>query len=98
MIGTNTMHLIADEVAAQCPVPLLNIIDVTAHAIHASGCSRPLLLATRYTMEHGFYHQRMNEAAGFMPLVPNEADRALVHHVILKNYARALSTNNPMPP
>ncbi len=90
MIGSNTMHLIADEVAHQCPVPLLNIIDVTAHAIHASGCSRPLLLATRYTMEHGFYHQRMNDVSGLMPLVPNELDRALVHHIIFEELCQGI--------
>jgi len=88
LICTNTMHLIADEVAAQCPVPLINIIDVTAKAIKAKGLTHPLLLATRYTMEHGFYHQRMEQAAGIVPLVPGENDRARVHSIIFDELCR----------
>ena len=59
LICTNTMHLIADEVQASISVPLINIIDETAASMKAAGIKRPLLLATRYTMEHGFYTGRM---------------------------------------
>lgn len=81
LICTNTMHLVADGVAARLSVPLLNIIDETASAIRAAGYSRPLLLATRYTMEHGFYTERMR-GHGLDPMVPEAADRSLVHDVI----------------
>lgn len=81
LICTNTMHLVADGVAARLSVPLLNIIDETASAIRAAGYSRPLLLATRYTMEHGFYAERMRRH-GLDPMVPEAADRSLVHDVI----------------
>ncbi len=81
LICTNTMHLVADGVAARLSVPLLNIIDETASAIRAAGFSRPLLLATRYTMEHGFYAERMRRQ-GLDPMVPEAVDRSLVHDVI----------------
>ena len=82
LIGTNTMHLVADAVAARAGVPLINIIDATGAALRAAGKSKPLLLATRYTMEHGFYHDRMRVACGLDVLVPDEADRAAVHGII----------------
>lgn len=82
LICTNTMHLIADEVAARISVPLINIIDVTGAALAAAGARRPLLLATRYTMEHGFYLSRMKEKCGLAPLVPDADDRRLLHDVI----------------
>lgn len=81
LICTNTMHLVADRVAARVPVPLVNIIDVTSGALAAAGRKRPLLLATRYTMEHGFYTDRMRRH-GLDPMVPDEAGRATVHAVI----------------
>ena len=81
LICTNTMHLIADEVAARISVPLIHIIDETAKTIHAGGCKRPLLLATRYTMEHGFYTDRMKRL-GLDVVVPDAADRTTVHDII----------------
>lgn len=81
LIGTNTMHLVADQVAARLRAPLINIIDETSAALIAAGRKRPLLLATRYTMEHGFYTDRMRRP-GLDPVVPDETDRATVHSVI----------------
>lgn len=82
LICTNTMHLVADEVAARVAVPLINIIDVTGAALAAAGARRPLLLATRYTMEQGFYLKRMAAQCGLEPMVPAAADRTVVHDVI----------------
>lgn len=81
LICTNTMHLIADDVAARLSVPLVHIIDETAKSLRAAGCKRPLLLATRYTMEHGFYADRMKEL-GLDVAVPDAADRTIVHDII----------------
>ena len=81
LICTNTMHLVADEVAAAVRIPLLNIIDETAKALSAAGVRRPLLLATRYTMEQGFYARRM-AAHGLAMTTPGEAGRTVVHDVI----------------
>ncbi|MBC8129782.1 MAG: aspartate/glutamate racemase family protein [Rhizobiaceae bacterium] len=82
LICSNTMHLVAPEVAAAVSVPLIDIIAETGRAVRAAGLSRPLLLATRYTMEHGFYGDGMEAAHGIRPLVPNEKDRALLHGII----------------
>ncbi|WP_373413785.1 aspartate/glutamate racemase family protein [Ensifer aridi] len=81
LICTNTMHLIADQVQASVDVPLINIIDETARRLRAEGRRRPLLLATRYTMEHGFYAERMR-AHGIDLAVPGAEDRMLTHNVI----------------
>ncbi|MDQ0563495.1 aspartate racemase [Rhizobium mesoamericanum] len=81
LICTNTMHLIADQVAARISVPLVHIIDETAKSLKASGRKRPLLLATRYTMEHGFYASRM-KSFGIDIIVPEADDRTVVHDII----------------
>jgi aspartate racemase len=81
LICTNTMHLIADEVARRVSIPLINIIDVTATSLAASSARRPLLLATRYSMEQGFYAERMRKH-GIEIMVPDADDRTATHNII----------------
>lgn len=81
LICTNTMHMVADEVEAQLSVPLINIIDETARALRAGGAKRPLLLATRYTMEQPFYAERMKRH-GIEIMVPDEEGRTATHGII----------------
>ena len=83
LICTNTMHLVADAVAARPGVRLIDVIDETAATIRATGCRRPLLLATTYTMEHGFYTNRMARH-GLHVTIPNAAGRAAVHGIIFE--------------
>jgi len=90
LICTNTMHLVADEVAAECGAPLINIVDATGAALAAAGIKRPLLLATKYTMEHGFYLQRLQERFGLDALVPEAADRDIVHSVIFDELCKGI--------
>ena len=84
LICTNTMHLMADEVAARVEIPLLHIVDPTAEAIRAAGLSRVGLLGTAFTMEKDFYKGRLAEHHGLDVIVPQEADRQLVHDVIYR--------------
>jgi aspartate racemase len=84
LICTNTMHLVSAEVAGAVSIPLIDIIAETGAALRTAGAKRPLLLATRYTMEHGFYADRLEQAAGLRPVVPNAADRETVHRVIFE--------------
>ena len=90
LICTNTMHLVSDAVAIASGVPLVDIIAETGRTIAAAGRRRPLLLATRYTMEHGFYAERMSRASGVAVMVPDEPDRTLVHDVIFDELCKGV--------
>ena len=81
LICTNTMHKVADEIAAAVKIPLLHIADATASRIIAAGYSKVGLLGTRFTMEEKFYSGRL-EQLGLEVLTPNEDDRILIHRVI----------------
>ncbi|CAN5875141.1 aspartate/glutamate racemase family protein [soil metagenome] len=81
LICANTMHLVADQVQAAVSVPVIHIADATADAVKAAGCSRPLLLATKFTMEKDFYRGRL-AGQGVEALVPDQADRDLLHAII----------------
>jgi aspartate racemase len=81
LICTNTMHLMADDVAAAIGIPLLHVVDPTAAAITRAGLRRVGLLGTAFTMEKTFYRDRL-AAAGLEILIPDAADRREVHRVI----------------
>ena len=81
ILAANTMHLNADAIEAAISVPFLHIVDATAAALKARGAARPLLLATRFTMEKPFYAERLT-AAGLAPLVPDAPDRARLQSII----------------
>ncbi|MFN3608838.1 MAG: aspartate/glutamate racemase family protein [Hyphomonas sp.] len=89
LICTNTMHLVADKVAHMSGVPLIDIIDETATALKADGRKQPLLLATRYTMEHGFYTDRM-AAHGIKVRVPDAKAREAVHGIIFNELCQGI--------
>ena len=82
LICTNTMHRMADTVQAAIGIPLLHIADPTAERIRAAGLSRVGLLGTAFTMEQDFYKGRLATRFGLDVLVPDAADRAVVHRVI----------------
>lgn len=91
MIGANTMHLVADQVQAALGVPLIHIADATADAVKAAGCSRPLLLATRFTMEKPFYRDRLS-GQGVEAMVPGAADRMRLHAIIYDELCQGVIT------
>ena len=82
LICSNTMHRMADAIAAAVDIPLLHIVDPTGTRIVASGIKRVGLLGTAFTMEQEFYKGRLAQRFGLDVLTPDTADRALVHRVI----------------
>lgn len=83
LLCANTMHHDAGRVAKSINVPLLHICDCAAAKIKRDGLSRVALLGTAYTMEEDFYKDRLR-ANGLEVIVPNAADRAVIHRVIFE--------------
>jgi len=90
VICTNTMHKLADTVQSAVTVPLLHITDVTGQAVKAAGVKRPLLLATRYTMEQDFYLSQLRDKHGIAAMVPAAEDRTTVHDIIFGELCRGI--------
>ena len=90
LICTNTMHLIADPVQKAAGVPLLHIVDATGAALTAKGATKPLLLATRYTMEQPFYAERLRAKFGIDALIPDPDDRETLHTVIFDELCQGI--------
>ena len=81
LLCTNTMHKVADQVQAAVSIPLLHLADATAAAVRLDGLSTVGLLGTAFTMEQDFYRDRL-AGHGLHVLVPDAADRAVVHRII----------------
>lgn len=94
LICTNTMHIVAQPVIARMAAvrpnaTFINIMDETAPVLHAARRKRPLLLATRYTMEHGFYADHMR-GHGIDVVMPDAEDRATVHSIIFEELCQGI--------
>ncbi len=82
LLCTNTMHRVAPALEAALDIPFLHIVDPTAQALRDAGIARVGLLGTAFTMEQAFYRGRMQDMHGIEVVVPDAADRALVHRII----------------
>lgn len=81
ILATNTMHKMADDIAASVSIPFLHLADATADHIIADEINTVALLGTRYTMELDFYKGRL-ESKGIDVLIPDDQGRADVHNII----------------
>ncbi len=96
LICTNTMHKVAEQIQASIEIPVLHIADATAEALANEGITRAGLLGTNFTMEQAFYKDRITSKYGIEVIVPEEAERKIIHDVIynelclgvIKDYSR----------
>jgi aspartate racemase len=82
VLCTNTMHRVAPAIEAAVRIPLFHIADPTAAAIKQAHFATVGLLGTGFTMEPGFYRDRLSELHGLRVLVPEPTDRTIVHRII----------------
>lgn len=82
LICTNTMHKVAPQIEDQIGIPLLHIADATAQQLQQDGIEKVGLLGTRFTMEQGFYKDRLTEKFGIEVVTPAQPERDIIHRVI----------------
>ena len=87
------MHKVAPQIEKAINILLLHIADATAEVLVKKGIKTVGLLGTAFTMEQDFYKGRLKDNYGLTVLVPDEADREIVHNVIYKE----LCLGNSMP-
>ncbi|MES2777914.1 MAG: aspartate/glutamate racemase family protein [Bacteroidota bacterium] len=81
LLGANTMHYIAGDVQAAISIPIIHIAETTAEAIVQQQIKTVALLGTVYTMEMGFYQEKLS-ARGIDTIIPDDEDRAFINHAI----------------
>jgi len=83
VIAANAAHSVADVVEAYGGVPVVNIIDVTAHRLRDAGVETAAILGTAAVMEDSFYRDRM-EANGVTCVVPSERARDEINRIVFE--------------
>ncbi|MFT0548983.1 aspartate/glutamate racemase family protein [Allopusillimonas ginsengisoli] len=82
LLCTNTMHKVADDISRAVSIPLLHIADATGDELQLDGIETVGLLGTAFTMQQGFYKDRLALQSGMRVLVPDDADQQVVHRII----------------
>ncbi|NLW78040.1 MAG: amino acid racemase [Ruminococcaceae bacterium] len=91
-IPCNTAHYFYTRLDAAIPVPVLNMVRLTAEKAVAKGCTRVGVLATDGTVETDTY-QLACRAAGLECVVPDKAAQALVMQVIYDDIKSGMPPN-----
>lgn len=81
LIPCNTSHYFYREIADGSPVPVLNMVRLTAKHLQNGGVHTVGLLATDGTLQTGVYQQELDES-GIQMLVPNENEQREVMRLI----------------
>lgn len=82
LICANTIHIVADTVAAAIDIPVINLIDAIGESAVSKGLARVGVLGTRFTMQGSFYGERLRSNHGLEVLVPSAEAQELVHAAI----------------
>ena len=88
----NTIHHAFDYVAAQSPLPWLDIADEVAKVAQSQGFRKLAVTGTKYTMEGSVYQTKL-PAAGFQYRVPNAEERARIDQIIMDELVNGIFTN-----
>lgn len=78
VMAANTPHIVFDDLAKRCTLPLLSIVEVCGAAAAAAGLRKVGLLGTRFTMEAPLY-PTVFARSSIEVCVPDEADRTWLH-------------------
>jgi aspartate racemase len=90
VLCTNTMHKVTGAIENAVNIPLFHIADPTAQEINKNGLTKVGLLGTRFTMEQDFYRGRLRDQHHIEVLIPDAADREVVHRVIYEELVLGL--------
>ncbi len=92
LIGTNSIHRVADEICEGIDIPLLHIVDATAAAINDAGITKVALLGTAFVMNDAFYPEILSRHS-IDTLIPEETDRKSIHRIIFEELVHGTTTD-----
>lgn len=73
VLCANTAHIVADRIAEKIQLPLIDITSAVAAEVHQAGLKKVGLIGTTYTMELGFYKDKLVEN-GIEPIIPESQE------------------------
>ncbi|HXZ40675.1 MAG TPA: amino acid racemase [Terriglobales bacterium] len=79
ILTSNTPHIVFDDVARQCPIPLISIVEATCDAAATMGLRKLGLVGSRYTMQARFYPDVFSRR-GITLISPHADEQAYIHN------------------
>jgi aspartate racemase len=92
VLCTNTMHLVAPQIAAAVSVPFLHIVDPTGIEAQRRGIRKVGFIGTAFSMRESFFRDRLEERHGISTIVPDAAEQAIVHDIIYRELCLGIVT------
>jgi aspartate racemase len=89
LLCANTMHIVAEELRQNIPVPVIHIAEATAVSINRQGLDTVGLLGTKFTMEKDFFKKKLLDR-GIKAVIPAEADREFIHASIFEELGKEI--------
>lgn len=80
-IASNTPHIVFDRLQAQSSLPLISIVEATCQYVKEKGCTRLIVMGTKFTMTNGLYTEKLPQY-GLQAFVPNEQEKEAIHNII----------------
>ena len=81
LIGANTLHMFYDDIHEKLQIPVIHIATATGKAMKKEKITKVGLLGTKYTMENGFYCDKLKEL-GIATFVPEKNEREIISNII----------------
>ncbi len=91
VLCANTLHMFADRLQKEVPVPLIHIAIATARQIKSRNISKVGLLGTKLTMEKDFYKTKLNQER-IEVVVPELPDREFIDHTITNELLKGIKS------
>ncbi len=91
IIPSNTMHAVFDELAADCPIPLLHIVQVAAAHCRSCGYRKVAIMGTAATIDLGLFDLEL-AAAGIETVYPTRFDKDELNRIIATELVKGIFT------
>lgn len=83
VITSNTLHQIYDEIDTNINIPMINIVDLVGKKLNRTWCKKPGLLATKYTIEDGFYKEKLEKYYDQEVILPDSREIEELTEIII---------------
>lgn len=94
VIATNTLHKLVPLIQSVISVPIFHIADATAKEILKQNYKTVLLLGTRYTMQEGFYKDKLEQEYGINVITPSAWEQKLIHTIIFDELCKGIHSED----
>jgi aspartate racemase len=84
ILGCNTLHKVSGVIEAAIQIPFLHIADAIGEALLDAKIKKVGLLGTQFTMEDGFYADRLRNKFNLEVVVPDRDARCMIDDIIYK--------------